>query len=97
MTAQPTDLPDLDIHTEHGVVTRLPTSFPLADPERDADLDPDVFQRGFDEALAHLAQLPPSWARHYAATTLDQAPDTTRDPSYTRGHRAGMYGYLRHG
>lgn len=90
--------PDLDLTNEHGPVTRLPTSFPLIDPELDACLDPDLFQKGFDDSLAYLDGLPPAWARHYAASTLAQAPDPDDDePSHTRGFRAGLYGYLRHG
>ncbi|MFZ2509830.1 MAG: hypothetical protein WAW85_01900 [Gordonia sp. (in: high G+C Gram-positive bacteria)] len=89
---------ELDIITEHGTVTRLPTSFPLIDPELDEYLDPDLFQKGFDDALEHLGTLPPAWARHFATTTLAQEPDPEDDePSHTRGFRAGLYGHLRHG
>lgn len=97
MTTTNSELPGLDIVTTHGVVTRLPTSFPIIDPELDAHLDPDLFQRGFTDALARLDALPPTWARHHASSSLAVAPDPDDDePSYTRGYRAGLYGYLRH-
>ncbi len=90
-------LEPLDTVTEHGTVTRLPTSFPLIDPELEEFLDPDLFQKGFDDALAHLDTLPPAWGRHFATTTLAQEPDPDDDePCHTRGFRAGLYGYLRH-
>lgn len=88
----------LDIVTEYGTVTRLPTSFPIIDPELDDCVDPDLFQKGFDDSLAYLDTLPPAWARHFATTTLAQEPDPDDDePSHTRGFRAGLYGYVRHG
>ncbi|MFW0796807.1 hypothetical protein AAFP30_23580 [Gordonia sp. CPCC 205515] len=97
MTSNNTDLPDIDIVTAHGVVTRLPTSFPIIDPELDACLDPDLFQKGFADAVAVLDALPKPWARHHAASTMATAPDTDDDePSYTRGYRAALYGHLRH-
>ena len=101
MTAHRADEPaahgEIDIVTEHGIVTRLPTSFPLYDPERDADLDPDRFQQGFDDALADLDRMPSAWARHYAASILDTpAPRHDSERSHTRGYRAGLYGFLRH-
>ncbi|MBM7369444.1 hypothetical protein [Gordonia hydrophobica] len=95
--ADDADMPELDIVTEHGIVTRLPTSFPLLDPERDADLDPDRFQQGFDDALADLDRMPPRWARHYATSILDKpAPRHDSDRSHTRGYRAGLYGFVHH-
>ncbi|MFT4088367.1 MAG: hypothetical protein QM658_14680 [Gordonia sp. (in: high G+C Gram-positive bacteria)] len=97
MSANDSDLPELDIATEHGVVTRLPTSFPIIDPELDEYLDPDLFQKGFSDALAYLDSLPPAWARHHASTVLAEAPDPDDDePSHTRGYRAGLYGFVRH-
>ena len=88
----------LDIVTEHGVVTRLPTSIPIYDADLDAALDPDLFQQGFCDAEAELAGMPPAWARHLAATTLDvPPPEDDEEPSYTRGYRAALYGHLRHG
>ncbi|MGV9712085.1 hypothetical protein ACWDTI_15640 [Gordonia sp. NPDC003424] len=97
MTTHDTGLPALDTPTADGVVTRLPTSFPIVDPELDAHLDPDLFQRGFEDALSRLDSLPRTWARHHASTTMASAPDPDDDePSYTRGYRAGLYGYLRH-
>lgn len=96
MTANDSGLPELDIHTEYGIVTRLPTSFPLIDPELDDALDPDLFQKGFEDALAYLDTLPCTWAQHHASTVLDQEPDPDDDePSHTRGYRAGLYGFLR--
>lgn len=89
--------PELDIVTPYGIVTRLPTSFPIMDPELDGHLEPDLFQTGFDDANARLCALPPSWARHHATNVMDTEPDLDADdPSYTRGYRAAMYGYLRH-
>ena len=41
MTTEP-ELPDLDIVTPYGTITRLPTSFPITDPEIDAHLDPVI-------------------------------------------------------
>lgn len=52
------DLPELDIVTEYGVVTRLPTSFPIFDAELDEHLDPDLFQQGFVDAAADPARFP---------------------------------------
>jgi hypothetical protein len=91
------DLPELDIVTPHGVVTRLPTSFPIYDAELDAHLDPDLFQQGFTDALTSLDEMPSSWARHHASTIMACPPDPDDDePSYTRGYRAALYGHLRH-
>ncbi|MEZ5211813.1 MULTISPECIES: hypothetical protein [unclassified Gordonia (in: high G+C Gram-positive bacteria)] len=96
MTAHDPGFGELDIVTEYGTVTRLPTSFPLIDPELDDCLDPDLFQKGFEDSLADLDALPVPWARHYASTTLAQAPDPDADePSHLRGYRAGLYGFLR--
>lgn len=98
MSRHESGLPELDIVTEYGTVTRLPTSFPIIDPELDDFLDPDLFQKGFDDALAHLDSLPPAWATHFATTVLATEPDPDDDePSHTRGFRAGLYGHLRHG
>ena len=98
MTTFDPDLPELDIVTEYGVVTRLPTSFPLYDAELDQHLDPDLFQRGFADATAELDSLPPSWARHHASSIMacPPAPDDD-EPSWTRGYRAALYGHLRDG
>lgn len=87
----------LDIVTPYGTVTRLPTSYPIIDPELDDALDPDLFQKGFDDGLAQLGEMPATWARHLAGTILACPPDLDADdPSYTRGHRAACYGFLRH-
>ncbi|GAB93091.1 hypothetical protein [Gordonia rhizosphera] len=97
MTTIDPDLPELDIVTAHGTVTRLPTSFPIIDPELDGHLDPDLFQKGFEDGNARLLTLPPAWARHHASSILACAPDPHDDePSYTRGYRAALYGHLRH-
>ena len=97
MTATGPELPELDIVTDHGVVTRLPTSFPIYDADLDAHLDPDLFQQGFTDAMTRLEALPPTWARHHAASILAAAPDPADDePSHTRGYRAALYGHLRH-
>lgn len=86
--ATPSDGPDIPC---------LP-SYSIIDPELDAHLDPDLFQRGFSDGLAHLATLPPAWARNYAATTTSTAPDPDdEEPSYTRGFRAALWGFLKHG
>jgi hypothetical protein len=90
-------LPELDIVTQYGVATRLPTSFPLVDPELDVALDHDLFQQGFDDALTRLDSMPAPWARNFATVTMDAEPDLTAEPSHTRGYRAALYGYLRHG
>ncbi|EON31527.1 MULTISPECIES: hypothetical protein [Gordonia] len=91
------DLPELDIVTEHGVVTRLPTSFPIYDAELDEHLDPDLFQQGFLDAAADLDALPAPWARQLASSTLACPPHPDdEEPSYTRGYRAALYGHLRH-
>lgn len=95
MTTEP-ELPDLDIVTPYGTITRLPTSFPITDPEIDAHLDPVRFQQGFDDAVAHLARLPVPWAKHYASTTLENRSGPDSDVSYVRGYRAALYGHLRH-
>lgn len=98
MTTIEPDLPELDIVTQYGVATRLPTSFPLIDPELDVALDHDLFQHGFDDALTRLESMPTPWAHHFATLTMAAEPDLTADePSYTRGYRAALYGYLRHG
>ncbi|HEY9312362.1 hypothetical protein [Williamsia sp.] len=103
MTTIEPDLPELDIVTQYGVATRLPTSFPLIDPELDDALDPDLFQHGFDDALTRLESMPAPWALHFATLTMAAEPDLTAadparaEPSYTRGYRAALYGYLRHG
>jgi len=92
------DLPDLDIVTPYGVVTRLPTSFPIYDAELAAHLDADLFQKGFEDAEAELCALPLPWRMRLATKVLDSPPDPDDDePSYTRGYRAAMYGYVRHG
>ncbi|AZG44709.1 hypothetical protein [Gordonia insulae] len=97
MTTFDPGAPELDITTAHGIVTRLPTSFPIIDPELDGHLDPDLFQKGFDDANSRLDTFPRSWARHHASTTMAAAPAADDDePSYTRGYRAALYGYLRH-
>ncbi|MDR2281396.1 MAG: hypothetical protein LBE07_11155 [Gordonia sp. (in: high G+C Gram-positive bacteria)] len=91
------EYPELDIVTPYGIVTRLPTSFPIIDPELDGHLDPCLFQAGFDDANMRLSAFPPSWARHHASTVLDTEPALDDDePSYTRGYRAALYGYLKH-
>ncbi|MDL9936416.1 hypothetical protein QSJ18_06655 [Gordonia sp. ABSL1-1] len=93
------EFPPLDIVTPYGTATRLPTSFPLIDPELDSALDPDHFQQGFDDAITRLESLPAPWARQLASTTMAAEPDpdlTEDDRSYTRGYRAALYGYLRH-
>lgn len=83
--------------TPGGVVTRLPTSFPIVDPELDGHLDPDLFQQGFDDANARLCAFPRAWARHLADSTMATPPEPEdEEPSYTRGYRAALYGYLRH-
>ncbi|MAU84948.1 MULTISPECIES: hypothetical protein [Gordonia] len=97
MTRGDEDLLDLDIVTPHGVVTRLPTSFPIVDHELDGHLDPDLFQKGFEDANERLCGFPPPWARHHASSTMAVEPDPDdEEPSYTRGYRAALYGYLRH-
>jgi hypothetical protein len=97
LTNHENELPDLDIVTEYGIVTRLPTSFPIYDADLDEHLDPDLFQKGFDDAEAALCALPAPWARQLASSTLDCPPDPDdEEPSYTRGYRAALYGYLRH-
>lgn len=80
-----------------GSIPCLP-SYSIIDPELDAHLDPDLFQRGFKDGLAHLEALPKAWARNYAATVTATAPDPDDDePSYTRGFRAALWGFLKHG
>ncbi|MEE3853522.1 hypothetical protein VZC37_24525 [Gordonia sp. LSe1-13] len=63
----------------------------------DTHLDIDLFRRGFDDANAQLDAFPPAWARHHASTIMANKRDTDdAQPSYTRGYRAALYGYLRH-
>ncbi|MEE4024654.1 hypothetical protein V1Y59_16325 [Gordonia sp. PKS22-38] len=63
----------------------------------DTHLDPDLFRQGFDDANTRLNAFPPAWARHHASTIMAAARDSDDDrPSYTRGYRAALYGYLRH-
>ena len=51
----------------------------------------------FDDANDRLCGFPPPWARHHASSTMASEPDPDDDePSYTRGYRAALYGYLRH-
>ncbi|AUH68897.1 MULTISPECIES: hypothetical protein [Gordonia] len=97
MTAHSADPQTTAPLSGHATVTRLPTSYPLVDPELDVCLDPDLFQQGFDESLAYLSSLPPTWARHHAASVLENGTDPDDDLSYQRGYRAGLYGFLRHG
>ncbi|GAC69730.1 hypothetical protein [Gordonia soli] len=98
MTPHEPELPELDIVTEYGIVTRLPTSFPIYDADLDEHLDPDLFQQGFVDAAGELDRMPCTWAHHHASRILAcPPPEDDDEPSYTRGYRAAMYGHLRHG
>ncbi|MFT4126154.1 MAG: hypothetical protein QM662_07975 [Gordonia sp. (in: high G+C Gram-positive bacteria)] len=59
------------------------------------ELNPARFRAGIDDANSYLATLPAPWARHHAASTLAEAIAPDGDPSYTRGYRAALHGYLR--
>lgn len=78
-----------------AVLAMIPPESVIADPSRDEGLDAIRFREGFDDASRYLRALPVPWARQHATTTLDSAVEQS-DPSYHRGYRAALYGYLRH-
>ncbi|MFW0784890.1 hypothetical protein AAFP35_10250 [Gordonia sp. CPCC 206044] len=59
-------------------------------------LDATEFRLGIDAAYAHLGTLPLPWARHHAVTTLAGTIDGSR-PSFSRGYRAALHGFVRGG
>lgn len=76
--------------------TVIPPESALADAELDASLDAQRFEQGFDDASNHLDGLPVAWARHHANSVLaDRHAADPDDPSYSRGYRAALYGFLR--
>lgn len=97
MTTNEAGLPYRDIVTAGCGVIPLPAGLPIIDPGLDDQLDPHQFQKGFKDATARLDTFPSAWARHHASSTMALVPDPDEDnPSWMRGYRAALYGYLRH-
>lgn len=97
MTSIEPDPPEQAGAAPHSGDTCTSAAFLIGDPDLDEHLDPDQFRQGFEDGTARLAILPRPWARHHASSTIASSPDPDDDePSWTRGYRAALYGYLRH-